>query len=148
MQPATRQFKKVSSAGSYRKWNFWKEGDYLIGKYLREESKPYGREMKKQWVIEVEETNFNLNGFVDPKGKSQDCGNLKAGTLIALNDNTSLAKAMELAHVEPGFIIKVTFAGTYIIKSGPYAGKEGKDVTLEIAEIGEAQDEVKANLDY
>lgn len=144
--PVTRNFRKVRSFGVYRKWKFWSVGDYVIGKFdrvkMEEEIKKDGsKKVKRTILVEVEETNFKSNGFIDPKGKAKDCGNLKAGTLLALNDNANLINALRDAQVKAGDIVKITFQGTYIIKTGDYAGSTGNNVELEVAEYADMMDD-------
>lgn len=144
--PVTRKFKKVNTFGVYRKWKFWSVGDYVIGKFDRiktetEVKKDGTTKIKRSILVEVEETNFNSNGFVDPKGKSKDCGNLEAGTVLCMNDNTNLRNALTDADVKSGDIVKVTFKGTFIIKTGEYAGTVGNNVELEVAEYADMVDD-------
>lgn len=99
-------FKTVMGQSSYRPWNKWSEGDYLIGKYVSQSEDQFGKANYKVEVIE---------------GQFDDGTTPKVGTVFTFNSSGALNKAME--EITEGDIIKVIYKGEDTITKGKYKGK-------------------------
>ncbi len=113
--------KKLTHVKSeYRKWNEWKDGDVVVGKFVAEREDKY---KKPSWIIEVIEAHFQGKPKLSAKLKGQNLG---------LNSTGTLDKAME--QVVVGDTIQVTYCGMEEMTGGPYKGKERHVVEVDIVE--------------
>lgn len=118
--------KKVISSQpmAFKKWEEWNEGDYVVGKYVKDHQDSY---KKINPVLEVAEASFDISQ-----------------KLICLNTCGSLTKAM--AEVSIGEYVQVTYTGKAKIAKGIYAGKEAHSVQVELMTLDD-EEEVEAD-DY
>lgn len=113
----------------YRKWNLWKEGDVVVGKFVAEREDKY---KKPSWIIEVIEAHL--------QGKPKLAAKLK-GQNLGLNSTGTLDKAME--QVEIGNTVQITYSGMEEMTGGPFKGKDRHVVEVDIVEeAGEEDEEV------
>lgn len=112
MASAKRVFKSTAKLGGgqkvYRKWEEWKEGDILIGKYVDTHEDQYGKHCP---VIEV----------IDAQFKDKSGGKFEGKNLV-LNQCGQLEKAMKKA--EKSQVLQFTYNGKSRIEKGPYKGKD------------------------
>ena len=103
----------------FRKWESWKEGEYVIGKLVGTHLDQY---KKLCPLIEVETAEFE-------EGASFE------GNVLVLNSCGMLDKA--ISKVVEGAILQVTYQGSSLIERGPYKGKVAHKVeVLELEEEG------------
>lgn len=103
---------------NFRKWEEYKEGDIVIGKYVDTHQDQYENDCP---VIEVLEAFF--------KDKS---GDKLVGKNLVLNSCGSVDKAFKKAAL--GDIVQVTYTGKGVIERGKYAGKDAHSVVIEQVE--------------
>lgn len=129
MAAAKRKYKTVKkvTTGSrlFRKWDDWKEGDIIVGKY----EKMYIDDTyeSKNYVIKVEESTFKLSG------KSI------VGQALVLNSMGMLDKAME--DVKEGKLIQFEYTGKGKLKTGKYKGKPAHSCTVEIVKLDDGTED-------
>lgn len=111
--------KQLTGPCTYRKWEDWKDGEFVIGKYTGIKTSDYGDNYK----IELLETNI-------PKQA--------VNTTLVLNSNGLLDKAM--TEVQEGDIIQVTYRGKQTLTKGKFAGKEAHNVEVAVLEEDEEVD--------
>ena len=91
---------QVKAAKSYKKWNNWTEGDYVIGTYEGSTIDNYG---KQNYGIKLLEVNM-----ADPTTDNGDA--LEEGMVLGLNHCGSLGYRMDSVPV--GTEIEVVYRGT------------------------------------
>lgn len=133
--------KKKLSGGqtSFRKWSEWKEGDFIVGKFISAGEDNY---QNPSFTFEVLTADF--------KGKTKTAAAL-VGKNITLNSAGQLNKAMltkdgELK-VKPGELLEITYNGTSTIPKGKFKGKEAHLMTVEVVEEEGAESEVDEEVD-
>lgn len=123
---AKRVFKATRKLGggqmTYRKWEEWDMGDYLIGKFIDIHEDQYG---KKCPVIEVVEAQFKDKTGTKFEGKN-----------LCLNSCGQLDKAIKKA--EMGSMMQFTYNGKSRINKGPFAGKDSHLVETLVGDSEEA----------
>ena len=112
-------FKAVKGERTYKKWNQWEIGDYVIGKLTEVGEDQF---KKANYIVEVMETSFE---------------DVVVGKNLCLNSNGSLDYRME--DVEIGTVIRVEYEGEGVMEKGPFSGKKFHKVLLEIAQEGEVE---------
>ncbi len=113
MAAAKRTFKSKRTVSSvmaqYKKWNEWKEGEFIIGEYIKSVEDKYG---KPNWLIKIDEAGFT---------SKKDIAKFE-GKIIGLNSSGGLDRAME--QVEVGEMVQITYEGMEQMNGGPYKGKD------------------------
>ena len=91
---------QVKAARTYKKWDNWTEGDYIIGEYTDKTVDNYGKNNYAIKLIEVHMVNPT-----DDRG-----GELKAGMTLGLNHCGSLGYRMD--DIEVGTEVEIVYNGT------------------------------------
>jgi hypothetical protein len=118
-------FKRVKGSSKYLAWKLWEQEDYLIGKFEGQSEDKFGNPSYRTTVIESSLEDVN------------------EGDTFTLNSNGSLNYKME--DITVGSVIRVEYQGKELLDNpkSPFDGKEFHKVELELAEIGNVQEEIE-----
>lgn len=114
--------KSLGGSQTYRVWEDYTVGDWVLGRYVGNHVCQYKKENPK---IEVLDAGFDDLDFSDSI----------IGKTLVLNAAGSLSAQID--KVEVGETIRVTYNGKNLLTKGPYAGKEAHSVNVEIIEVEE-----------
>lgn len=112
----------------FRKWTDWKEGDYVVGKFIGTHVDNYEKENYKVQVLDAQ--------FEDAELATE-----LVGKNLVLNACGSLDYNWSEADVQVGDVVMVTYTGKALMEKGKYAGKEAHTMTLSIMGDAEVVDE-------
>jgi hypothetical protein len=120
--------KKLSGvAKEFKKWAEYDEGDTIVGKYVDvHEDETYG---KTHRVIEVE--------FANVANKAWEKSIV--GKNLVLNSCGIVDSVFE--KVSLGEYVQVTYEGTSVIEKGKFKGKDAHNISIEIVELDEEEEE-------
>lgn len=112
-------FKQLTGNSKYRSWKEWANGDFIIGEVVR--FQPNNKNPKFQdIVIKVKQVGF----------KAQT--NVVENDMFSINGNSGIQKAIEVG-IDDGDIIKVTYGGMAVVKTGQWAGTKTHVTSVEVA---------------
>lgn len=133
-RPKMRVVQTLTISKVYRGWDDYSVGDIVIGKIVGKHKDNYG---KTSPVINVDYCSF--------KGESAD---KYMGKNLVLNSCANLANPLIEAKIisedgtdiELGKTIQVEYTGKYTLVKGPFKGKEGHDMQIQIVESDDGSD--------
>lgn len=128
-RPKMRVVQTLTVSKTYRQWEDWAVGDVVIGKIVGKHKDNYG---KTSPVILVDYCSFKGESAEKYMGKNlvlNSCANLanplkEAGIINKDGDDVQLGKT-----------IQVEYTGKYTLEKGPYKGKEGHDMQIQVVEV-------------
>ena len=113
---------KAVSLGNviYRAWDSWKEGEYVVGKFVKFHRDE--RYDKTDLILLVEEASWDST----LKGKKL---NLKENAMLA-----KYYKEIEEASKDSGVFVQIIYNGKSVMEKGKYKGKEAHSLDIQIVE--------------
>lgn len=127
-RPKMRVVQTLTISKIYRGWDDYSVGDIVMGEIVGKNKDNYG---KTSPVIRVDYCSFKGESADKYMGK-----NLVLNSCANLSNPLTEAKIMSAdgTDIETGKTIQVEYTGKYTLTKGPFKGKEGHDMQIQVLE--------------
>lgn len=127
-RPKMRVVQNLTISKVYRAWEDYSVGDVVMGEIVGKHKDNYG---KTSPVIKVSYCSFKTEDAAKYMGK-----NLVLNSCANLNNPLTEAKIISAdgTDISTGKTIQVEYTGKYTLAKGPYKGKEGHDMQIQLLE--------------